>query len=176
MKKDYSKYRSNFIMQAGILAVAGIIVRIIGLLYRAPLTAVIGDEGNGYYSFAYNIYTNILLISSYSIPSAISKIMSQKLALKEYKNTQRIFKCALIYVTVVGGIAAAFAYFAAGILVVDNAVPVLRIFAPTIFLSDFSVNRTCKRHTNTAQRLFTLHFSKDLVIRQSRLCAMANPS
>ncbi len=124
-------------MQAGILAVAGIIVRIIGLLYRAPLTAVIGDEGNGYYSFAYNIYTNILLISSYSIPSAISKIMSQKLALKEYKNTQRIFKCALIYVTVVGGIAAAFAYFAAGILVVDNAVPVLRIFAPTIFLSGF---------------------------------------
>ena len=54
-------------MQAGILAVAGIVVRIIGLLYRAPLTAVIGDEGNGYYSFAYNIYTNILLISSYSI-------------------------------------------------------------------------------------------------------------
>ena len=124
-------------MQAGILAVAGIVVRIIGLLYRAPLTAVIGDEGNGYYSFAYNIYTNILLISSYSIPSAISKIMSQRLALKQYKNAQRIFRCALVYVTIIGGLAATFAYVAAGLLVVDNAVPVLRIFAPTILLSGF---------------------------------------
>ncbi len=127
----------NFIMQAGILAAAGIIVRIIGLLYRAPLTAVIGDEGNGYYSFAYNIYANILLISSYSIPSAISKIMSQKIALKEYKNAQRIFKCAFVYVAIVGGAAAGFAFFAAGLLVVDNAIPVLRIFAPTILLSGF---------------------------------------
>ena len=137
MKRNSSEYRSNFIMQAGILAIAGIVVRIIGLLYRAPLTAVIGDEGNGYYSFAYNIYTNILLISSYSIPSAISKIMSQRLALREYRNAQRIFRCALVYVTIVGGIAATFAYVAAGMLVVDNAIPVLRIFAPTILLSGF---------------------------------------
>lgn len=137
MKHSNGEYHSNFIMQAGILAIAGIVVRIIGLLYRAPLTAVIGDEGNGYYSFAYNIYTNILLISSYSIPSAISKIMSQRLALKEYRNAQRIFRCALVYVTIVGGIAATFAYVAAGMLVVDNAVPVLRIFAPTILLSGF---------------------------------------
>ena len=72
--------RKSVIMQAGILASASIIVRIIGLLYRAPLTAVIGDEGNGYYGFAYNIYTIILMISSYSVPSALSKIMAQKLA------------------------------------------------------------------------------------------------
>ena len=66
-------------MQAGILAAAGIIVRIIGLLYGSPLTGIIGDEGNGYYSQAYNCYTIILLISSYSIPSAISKVIAQKL-------------------------------------------------------------------------------------------------
>ena len=109
MQKKESNHSGNFIMQAGILAAAGIVVRIIGLLYRAPLTAIIGDEGNGYYSFAYNIYANILLISSYSIPSAISKIMSQKLALNEYRNAQRIFRCAIVYVTIVGGIASAFA-------------------------------------------------------------------
>ena len=49
--------RSNSIVkQASILALAGILVRIIGLLYRSPLTAMILDEGNGYYSTAYNIY------------------------------------------------------------------------------------------------------------------------
>ncbi len=126
---------SSFVKQAGILAAAGIISRIIGLLYRSPLTGIIGDEGNGYYSFAYNIYTIILLIASYSIPSAISKVMAQKMAYGEYRDAQKILKCAFVYVCVVGGAAAVFAYFAAPHLVVANAVPVLRIFAPTIFLS-----------------------------------------
>ena len=130
-----AKKNDGFIMQAGILAMAGIICRIIGILYRSPLAAVIGDEGNGYYGSAYNIYTIILLISSYSIPSAISKVIAGKLALKEYKNAQRIFQCAFIYVIVVGGIASLFTFLAAGILVEKNAVIVLRIFAPTIFFS-----------------------------------------
>lgn len=122
-------------MQAGILAAAGILCRIIGILYRSPLTGIIGDEGNGYYSSAYNIYAIILLVSSYSIPSAISKVIAQRLALKEYKNAHRIFHCALIYVIVVGGIASLFTFFGAGILVEEHSVSVLRIFAPTIFIS-----------------------------------------
>ena len=122
-------------MQAGILAAAGILCRIIGILYRSPLTGIIGDEGNGYYSSAYNIYAIILLVSSYSIPSAISKVIAQRLALKEYKNAHRIFHCALIYVIVVGGIASLFTFFGAGLLVEEHSVSVLRIFAPTIFFS-----------------------------------------
>lgn len=129
------KKSDGFIMQAGILAMAGIICRIIGILYRSPLAAIIGDEGNGYYGSAYNIYTIILLISSYSIPAAISKVIAGKLALKEYKNAQRIFYCAFIYVIVVGGCASLFAFFGAGFLVEQNAVMVLRVFSPTIFVS-----------------------------------------
>lgn len=122
-------------MQAGILAAAGIICKVIGILYRSPLAAVIGDEGNGYYSSAYEIYTIILLVSSYSIPSAISKVIAQRLALREYRNAQKIFRCAIGYVVVVGGLASLFTFFGAGILVGGNSVPVLRIFAPTIFFS-----------------------------------------
>lgn len=121
-------------MQAGILAAASIIVRIIGLLYRSPLTAIIGDEGNGYYGTAYNIYTIILLISSYSIPSALSKLMSEKMAVREYRNARRVFQCALIYAVVMGGAASLFLFFGAGMLVSEGAVPVLRVFAPTIFV------------------------------------------
>ena len=40
--------KDGFVLQAGILAMAGIIVRIIGILYRSPLVAIIGDEGNGF--------------------------------------------------------------------------------------------------------------------------------
>ncbi len=131
-----NKKRDGFIMQAGILAAAGIIVRIIGLLYNSPMTAILGDEGIGYYNTAYNAYTIVLLISSYSIPSAISKVIAQKLAVKEYRNAHRIFQCAFIYVLVVGGIASLFVFFGAGLLVkIDYAIPALRVLAPTIFLS-----------------------------------------
>ncbi len=109
--------KDSFVLQAGILAAAGIIVRIIGLLYRSPLTSIIGLEGNGYYTNAINIYTIILLISSYSIPSAISKVIAQRLAYKEYRNAQRVFQCALIYVVVVGGICSLVTYFGAPLLV-----------------------------------------------------------
>lgn len=130
------KRKDSFILQAGILATAGIICRIIGLLYNTPLVAIIGDEGNGYYNSAYYAYSIVLLISSYSIPSAVSKVIAQRLATKEYRNAHRIFCCAFIYVLVVGGIASLFVFFGAGLLVnMESAVLPLKILAPTIFFS-----------------------------------------
>ena len=126
--------RKSMLWQGSILATAGLISRVIGLLYQSPLTAIIGDEGNGYYSTAYYIYSIVLLISSYSIPSAMSKIISQRLAVHEYRNAQRIFHCALIYVCVVGGIGSLFVFFGAGFLVDGYSIPVLRVFAPIIFI------------------------------------------
>ncbi|MDE5678857.1 MAG: polysaccharide biosynthesis protein, partial [Lachnospiraceae bacterium] len=126
--------KDGFIIQAGILAAAGIICRIIGLLYRSPLAAVIGDEGNGYYQTAFNVYTIILLISSYSIPSAISKVIAQKLSVRDYVNAHRIFLCAMFYVLVVGGIASLVLFFGARLFAKGPAVAVLRVFAPTVFL------------------------------------------
>lgn len=126
--------KNNFIMQAGILATAGIISRMIGLLSKSPLMTVIGEMGMGYYSAAYNFYSIILMISSYSIPSAISKVIAQKLGAKEYRNAHRVFLCAIGYVFAVGAAAGLFLFFGAGIFVAKEAVPVLRIFAPTVFV------------------------------------------
>lgn len=125
---------SGVLVQAGILAMASMIVRVIGLLYRAPLTAIIGDEGNGYYGTAYNIYTIILMVSSYSMPSAISKLMAQKLAVGEYRNANRVFRCALTYGVLVGLVGSGLLFFGARFLVPNVAVCVLQVFAPTVFL------------------------------------------
>ena len=81
---------TNVLAQASILMVAGIVTRIIGVLYRSPVTSIIGDEGNGYYSIAVNIYTMILLISSYSIPMAVSKVVSAKMAVHQYKIAHKV--------------------------------------------------------------------------------------
>ncbi len=129
-----NRYLSSFVTQAGILAAAGFISRIIGLLYTSPLSGIIGDLGLGYYTSAYNYYMIILLVSSYSIPSAISKVLAGKLAVGEYKNAHRLFVGALIYVLVIGGIASLFLFFGAGLFVEPEAIPVLRTFAPTIFI------------------------------------------
>ena len=71
---------SNFIVQGGILAAAGIISRIIGFIYRIPLQNTIGDAGMGYYSAAFQIYSIMLIISSYSLPVAVSKLVAARAA------------------------------------------------------------------------------------------------
>lgn len=134
--KKQSK-KSGILFQASVMAIAGMISRVIGLLYGSPLAAIIGDEGNGYYGAAYAVYTIVLLISSYSIPSAMAKIISGKLAVKEYKNAHRIFKLALVYVSVVGFIGGLVLFFGADILAAGRSATVLRFYAPTIFIFGF---------------------------------------
>jgi len=94
--------RNNFIVQGSLLAVASIVVRIIGMVYRVPLTAIIGDEGNGYYTSAYSIYTLLLILSSFSMPTAVSKIVSANMVNGNYRNTHRVLKTACFYATIVG--------------------------------------------------------------------------
>ncbi|MBQ1317764.1 MAG: polysaccharide biosynthesis protein [Lachnospiraceae bacterium] len=125
------------VKQASFLMAAQITSSVIGLLYRTPLHLIMGDDGDGYYSYAYDWYAIILIIASYSIPSAVSKVMAERLARKEYKNAARVFQAALLFVLIVGGGASLFTFFAAPLLLSKqpNAVPALRILAPVIFLS-----------------------------------------
>ena len=129
--------KNSFLMQGMILAAASIVCRVIGLLYRSPLFGIIGEEGMGYYSYAYNIYNIILLIASFSIPLAVSKSISARLAKKEYINAQRIFYGALVYAVVVGGIASMIAYFGAPTFVghQKGAALALQVISPKIFFS-----------------------------------------
>ena len=77
---SYKKH--TFLMQGSILAIAGILVRLIGLMYRIPMIAIIGTKGSGYYTSAYSVYSLFLILSSYSFPAAISKIISERLRQK----------------------------------------------------------------------------------------------
>lgn len=98
------KKKSNFIVQGSILAIAGILSKLIGIARRFPMEHIIGDVGNGYYSAAYEVYSLMLLISCYSLPLAVSKVVSQKISKKQYKNVERVFQCAMIFSLVGGGL------------------------------------------------------------------------
>lgn len=128
----------SLVRNASVLMIATIISRVIGLLYRSPLGSILGSVGLGYYGYASNLYTILLLISSYSIPMAVSKIVSEKLARKEYRNAAKMFRGALMYAVIVGGITALVCWFLGGYLLPrnqQNALPALRALAPTIFFS-----------------------------------------
>lgn len=128
----------NYLMQGSILAIAGLITRLIGLIYKIPLQRIIGDEGIGYYGYAYEIYNIALLLSSYSIPVAISKLVAAKEANHEYVNTNRIFKFGMLFGASVGLAASLIVFifadkFAELIQAPGCTIP-LRVLAPTIFV------------------------------------------
>jgi stage V sporulation protein B len=129
---------SNLVKNASVLMIASIVSRVIGLLYRRPLGEILGSVGLGYYGFASNLYSILLLISSYSIPMATSKIISEKLAQKKYRSANKIFRASMYYALAVGGITALFCWFFGRFLLPatqQNALPALRALAPTIFFS-----------------------------------------
>ena len=99
-REERQRKTSNFLIQGSILAVSGIIVRLIGILYRVPLIRIIGDEGMGYYANAFSVYQILLLLSSYSMPLAVSKMVSMRIAKGQYRNVKRILTVALWYATV----------------------------------------------------------------------------
>lgn len=132
-----NRVAKNFAVQASILAIASIVSKLIGMLYNIPFANILSKEGNGYYGAAQTVYALILLIATFSIPAAVSKIMAERIEKGEYRNVKRIFNGAMLYVFVVGGIAAIVTYIGAPYFVTENAVFSLRVLAPTIFLSGF---------------------------------------
>ena len=60
--------KDDYIVQGSILAAAAVLTKIIGVVYRIPLTNILGDEGNGFYGYAYQVYAIALMISSFRLP------------------------------------------------------------------------------------------------------------
>lgn len=134
-----NKKESNFVVQGSILAIASIVVRIIGIAYRIPMINIIGDEGMGYYGTAFNVYNIALLLSSYSLPLAVSKMVSARLANHQFRNVERILRAALCYATVVGVAACAVIwygadFFAEKVFYMPYAAFALRTLAPTVWI------------------------------------------
>ena len=139
MNVEQKKSNNSFLVQGAILAAAGIITRLIGIAYRIPVNNILGDEGQGFYGCAYSIYNIALLLTSYSLPLAVSKLVSARVAKGEHKNAMRIFKSALLFAlvvgTLVGVIVFAFADFIAGnIMSLRLSVYALRVLAPGLLI------------------------------------------
>ncbi len=90
------KQSNTFIKGALILAISNILIKIIGAVFKIPLTRIVGDYAMGLYNTAYTYYTILLTIATAGLPIAISKMISESRALGKYSLAKRIFKMALL--------------------------------------------------------------------------------
>ena len=108
--------KNTLLLQGSILAAAGIFTKLIGFLYRIPMANLLGNQGNGVYSVAYGIYTITLTLSSMSLPTAVSKVVSARLAREEGRNASRVLAMALLFALVMGTFSFSLLYFGADML------------------------------------------------------------
>lgn len=132
--------KTTFMGNVLIILFSQIVVKLLGVVYTLFTTNTqgFGNEGNGYNSAGYQIYTLLLAISSVGIPNAISKMTSAKNAVGDYKGAQKIYKSALILFSIIGIIASSMLFFgseliADNIIKMHNAKYVLMALAPSIF-------------------------------------------
>ena len=129
----------SFMKNVLLLMLSEIVVKVLGLVYRLVITNIegFGDAGLGYYSSGYQIYALLLTLCSIGIPSVISKLVSERLAVGNNYGAQRIFKTALKLFTGIGLVLSLGLFFGADliatkILNVPDVAYVLRVLAPAI--------------------------------------------
>lgn len=132
-----SKNSNNFLKGAAILSIAGIIVKILGAIYRIPLTNIIESEGLGYYQTAYPLYALLLTLSTAGFPIAIAKLVSEKRAIQDYRGAHKVFKVALSGLLIGAMLTSIFVFFGAEYIVKSlgntNAYYALIALVPALF-------------------------------------------
>lgn len=135
--------RRTFVYGATILFAANLLNRILGFIYQYLIMTRIGGEAYGLFNMVFPVYMMALVLTTAGIPLAISKMVSEALSLNRLARAQHIFRLALTYLTIAGGIVALSLYFLSPYLA-HRLFPdprVLRVFlvcTPAIFVVSIS--------------------------------------
>ncbi len=99
---ERTKKKGGFIKSAVIIAGGGFVAKVIGAIYRVPLTNFIGSEGIGLYQMAFPFYCLLLTVSATGIPSSIASLTAERLSLG--RNGKSLFKTAMKLFLIIGGL------------------------------------------------------------------------
>lgn len=139
-RRKTKKKAESFMQGVAALMFSQVLIKVLGLVYKMYLTnrEGFGDAGNAIYSAGYYIYALLLTISSVGVPNAISKLISERIALEDYRGANRIFKVAFCTFSVLGLIASFIlilgAKYIANVMVqIPEAEMTLVALAPSIF-------------------------------------------
>ena len=138
-EKGLKKTANSFMKNVVILIFSQLLIKVLGLVYKLVITNIpgFGDTGLGYYSAGYQIYALLLTLSSIGIPSVISKLVSERIAIGDTKGANRIFKVAFKFFTTIGFILSIGLFFGADIIAnnilnVPDVAYVMKVLSPAI--------------------------------------------
>ena len=139
MKKTIKRKGASFMKNVLILMFAQVSVKLLGLIYRLVITNAegFGNTGLGYYSTGYQIYSLLLALSSIGIPSVVSKMVSERIAIGDNKGAQRVFKISMTFFVSLGLAFSLLLFFAAEpiatlVFNVPDVKYVMQVLAPAI--------------------------------------------
>jgi stage V sporulation protein B len=142
--KKYKK-RTGFLYGIFVLMFSQVIIKIVGLAYKLYLTNKegFGDKGNAIYNSGFQIYAMLLTLSSIGVPNAISKLVSEKLALGDNKGAYRIFKIAFALFGIIGFVGSTILFLGAKVIAnkylqVPESELTLMALSPSVFLVSIS--------------------------------------
>ena len=146
MAKEKRAIKKETFMQ-GVVTImfSQILIKVLGLIYTLYLTNRdgFGDAGNAIYASGYQIYALLLTVSSIGVPNAISKLVSERLAVGDNKGANRIFKVALVTFGTLGAIGSMLLFFGAHVIAyswtqIPESELTLVALAPAIFFVSIS--------------------------------------
>lgn len=130
--------KKSLVTSAAVLAAAGLIVKILGACFRIPLTNWIGAAGMANYAPAYAIYSVLLVISTAGLPVATSKMVSERYAIGQYREADRVFRISKVLMTALGLAGAFCVVFGAGMIADKVGIPgsalALQATAPALLI------------------------------------------
>lgn len=102
-----------------VLIASGVMCKILGALFRLPLTNILGIEGIGVFQMVMSVYSFALVLTSGGVSAALSKFVSQARAMSDYGKVKLLLRGALTYAIVLG--------LVAGLLLFFLATPIARL-------------------------------------------------
>ena len=137
--------KESFMKGVLVLMISQILIKTLGLIYKLYLTnrEGFGDKGNAIYGSGFQIYALFLTISSVGIPGALSKLVSERVAIGDTKGAHRIFKIAFVTFGLIGFISSCILFLGAGyisntLLQIPEAEMTLVALSPSIFFVSIS--------------------------------------
>ncbi len=128
--------KQNFLGGAAVLTAAVVLVKIISACYKIPLGNLLGDEGMGHFSAAYNIYSLLLTLSTAGLPLAISKLVAESRSQGRLNQSRRYFRVGVKLFVALGVLGTAVMYFFAEPLALalhdSLAAPSIRVLAISV--------------------------------------------
>ncbi len=100
--------KESFAKGAAILSISGLLVKILGAIYRIPLTSLIGTEGMANYNVAYGVYNLLLAISLAGLPTAIARLIAEKRALNNYQGAYQVYNISFLTLLAIGLVSSVF--------------------------------------------------------------------